>query len=118
MQQALQDYVGLLYSNGISYQVKPGYLCPVGVKPELGDWNLYVGKLDGSWIRTGPSRSTISGVEKARSGAAGLNKADFCRSASYTCQTMLISKINACPDLSPKRYADQRISVYVHMIWF
>ncbi|KAF9882626.1 hypothetical protein FE257_005951 [Aspergillus nanangensis] len=62
MQQALLDYVGLLYSKGVAYHVKPEYMCPV--KKASGRWKLYLG----GWMEAGfdPTESQLRPTEWER----------------------------------------------------
>ncbi|KAJ5882841.1 uncharacterized protein N7473_011103 [Penicillium subrubescens] len=47
MQRAVLDYIRLLYSKGVSYQVRQEYMCPV--KKASGRWKLYLG----GWMEAG-----------------------------------------------------------------
>lgn len=65
MQWALQNYIGLLYSKGVAYQVKPEYMCPV--RMESGSWKLYLG----CWMEAefDPSQTRVQSAEwKTREG--------------------------------------------------
>lgn len=68
MQGALQDYIGLLYSKGVAYQVKPEYMCPV--RMESGRWKLYLG----GWMEAefDPNKTRVQSAEwKTREATQG-----------------------------------------------
>jgi hypothetical protein len=68
MQGALQDYIRLLYSKGVAYQVKPEYMCPV--RMESGRWKLYLG----GWMEAefDPNKTRVHSAEwKTREATQG-----------------------------------------------
>jgi hypothetical protein len=59
MQRAVLDYIRLLYSKGVAYQVRQEYMCPA--KKESGRWKLYLG----GWMEAGfnPNGSRLQPAE-------------------------------------------------------